>query len=362
MLKFFKFFLYILIISILFFKFTTFYYISQGDRYYREKNYQKAIFYYEKLRRIKEKNVYYNLANLYYKINELEKAIENLEKFLKYNNSDADAYHLLAIFYYEKDDLNNAEKNCEISVKMNNKYLSDLNLIREEKKAEKFLTKIESENFIIKFNPEYEENSARALIEILEKIHKKTFSLKYFSKKEKTVVKIYDEFTFEKVTGTSSSSSCAAFINNKIFLHSPRFFLISKNIEEILTHEYIHLIIQRIVKGNIPTYLNEGIAEFFSKGYLSPSEKMKLREILEENKIISFEKLKNNWENLNREEREIAYLQAKAFIEYIVKNFGWEILGKILKEFSKERKEDEIFKDLTGKELKNLEKEFLSNL
>lgn len=358
MLRFLKFVLYLTIFSILSFKFITFYYLSQGDKYFEKKEYEKAIIYYEKAKKItKERNVYYNLANLYYKINNLEKAIENIKEFLKYKKS-ADVYHLLAIFYYEKDDLKNAERYCSIAAALDNSYIQDLNLIRNEKEAEDSLTCLESENFIIKFNTLYEETSAKIIREILEKIHAKISPLELLPQKEKTTVKIYDSLTFEKITSSSANSNYAAVINNKIFLHSPGFFLINKNMEEILTHEYVHLIIQRLVKGNIPVYLNEGIAELFSEGELSEEEKLRLKKIYMEGKIIPFTKLRKRWDRLNKEEREIAYLQSKYFVEYLVKNFGWEILGKLIKEFSKEGKEKEVFKKLTGKNLKTLEEEF----
>jgi tetratricopeptide (TPR) repeat protein len=66
---------------------------DKGNRFYKQKQYDSAAFYFEKIAAMKPQDavVYYNLGNSYYRLNEITLAVLNYERALKINPSFQEA-------------------------------------------------------------------------------------------------------------------------------------------------------------------------------------------------------------------------------------------------------------------------------
>lgn len=91
--------------------------IVQGEKFYETKNYKKAIEAYEKLivKGYTSAKLYYNLGNAYYRDKQLGKAIYNYERAKKIDPNDGDIKNNLTIAYTKTIDKIEVKENFFIS-------------------------------------------------------------------------------------------------------------------------------------------------------------------------------------------------------------------------------------------------------
>ena len=89
------------------------------------KNYDKAIYYYDKIIKINKNfaDAYYNLGIIYKKIYKIDKSIYNYNKCIEINSKKFEAYNNLGNIYRDKDDIEKAVKNYLICLEINSNYL-----------------------------------------------------------------------------------------------------------------------------------------------------------------------------------------------------------------------------------------------
>lgn len=98
-----------------------------GDYYKQNKNYDKALFYYQKAENLKPNfaQTYLGFADIYFEKKDFAKAIEYLDKYLKYNPNSDIAYAKKADVYLNLNNMIEAENNIKkaISIDENITYL-----------------------------------------------------------------------------------------------------------------------------------------------------------------------------------------------------------------------------------------------
>ncbi|MEW5758213.1 MAG: peptidase MA family metallohydrolase [Candidatus Omnitrophota bacterium] len=93
--------------------------------------------------------------------------------------------------------------------------------------------------------------------------------------------------------------------------------------DKVVLHELVHIIFREFVgfSGNIYLWLDEGVAEFFSKDYsfMLPL----IRSAIKENKFIPISSLPQaSLDGLNEEQVKLFYLESGAIIYYLINNYG----------------------------------------
>lgn len=272
----------------------------------------------------------FNLASLYYQQNKGEEAISELRKVILRQENFAQAHNLLFLLLYEGDDLKGALFHAEryYQIKPTEEILRDIELMNREMYFSRDLKKIESKNFTIKYYPTLDYHAPYFVLQILEEIYSRTYGFLNFTP-DKILVKIFDIPTFDKIISSPSSNVFAIVINNKLLIKSPGVIASFDDLKSTITHEYLHLLLHKITRGKIPTWLNEGVAEFFSEGDISPTQKKLLQETLLQNELFPFEDLQDNWK-LSGKKLSLAYLQSRSLISFLVKEFGIKKLTEII--------------------------------
>lgn len=106
-----------------------FYSIQKAKKFYKQKQYQKAVAVYETLQESRE--VIYNLANALYQSGRYEEAIKNYKKLLLHADSlESKIHHNLGNSYVKLDRLLEAKKHYQESLKLDAHSLSQKNLTR----------------------------------------------------------------------------------------------------------------------------------------------------------------------------------------------------------------------------------------
>jgi len=102
-------------------------------------------------------------------------------------------------------------------------------------------------------------------------------------------------------------------------------------LRSIIFHEFTHVLVAELTHGNIPTWLNEGLAqieerkEFTSHHQALPAQDPKGGEQL------SLKTLSGSFLAMDREQAGIAYQQSYSITSFMVTRYGWYAMQNILK-------------------------------
>jgi hypothetical protein len=191
---------------------------------------------------------------------------------------------------------------------------------------------IETKHFVIRY-----ENSDPEVLELIEKASEKYYDdicrLFDYYPEDKTVVVLYDnsEELLKNVNLGESKPPMGVYYASTIQILSPRLWCPPhKDMKSLfmdegpMVHEFTHLIIDDITKGNYPLWFTEGVAlysEYIHTGYEWGKE-------VEEEKIYSIEELNDKF---NKLDQYLAYTQSFRVVKYMADTYGFESIKEIIK-------------------------------
>ncbi|HLO25081.1 MAG TPA: tetratricopeptide repeat protein [Geobacteraceae bacterium] len=111
---------------------------------------------------------------------------------------------------------------------------------------------------------------------------------------------------------------------------------ITPQVRAILFHEYTHVVIRELTKGNCPTWLNEGLAMLEERQESAPTA---LKVAM--GAPISLSVLEGSFLSLGPKEAAQAYRQSFTMVDYLVSTYGWHKVREILVNLGKGMKMDE---------------------
>ncbi len=99
---------------------------------------------------------------------------------------------------------------------------------------------------------------------------------------------------------------------------------------QILVHEVVHILVYDHLKGTpIPTWLNEGLAEYFSEGDLSLQKKIILSDAIVSNKTIDLMAIDTLY-RFGAVKARLAYIESQSAVAFLVKTYGLNRLKELL--------------------------------
>ncbi|MCR1899294.1 peptidase MA family metallohydrolase [Irregularibacter muris] len=153
----------------------------------------------------------------------------------------------------------------------------------------------------------------------------------------------------------SGEETLGAYYGGNIFLLSPRQLNLENNkIENIILHEYTHLLVEEKTKGNHPIWFTEGIALYqeysitgyeWGKGYRFPMDTPLYLEQLER--------------HFNEVDTFAAYRASFLRIQYLSERYGKDALLNIMDKMGENKSYDEAVQSILGKSKNQLENEFM---
>jgi tetratricopeptide (TPR) repeat protein len=98
----------------------------------------------------------------------------------------------------------------------------------------------------------------------------------------------------------------------------------------IIFHEFTHVVIAEITHGNIPTWLNEGLAEIEGrKEFNHPNAE--LSRAAKDGRLLSLTTLSGSFSSMGGGEAGLAYQQSYSLADFMVSRYGWYAVQGILK-------------------------------
>ena len=139
------------------------------------------------------------------------------------------------------------------------------------------------------------------------------------------VVLVQERNNFQRITGSSLVVAVAAPDRNLIIIDYSRMNTYPFSLGTTLKHELCHLLLHHaITGGNLPAWLDEGIAQWVSDGLaeiLGDGRGSVLEAAVLANNQIALSRLTNGFP-ADRESLPLAYEESKSLVDFMVREFG----------------------------------------
>ena len=105
---------------------------------------------------------------------------------------------------------------------------------------------------------------------------------------------------------------------------------VSRQMRGVIFHEFTHVLIAELTRGNIPTWLNEGLAEVEGHKEFSRSAP-ELSRAAKGGKLLPLSTLSGGFTAMESAEAGLAYQQSYSMADFMVSRYGWYAVQAILK-------------------------------
>lgn len=104
---------------------------------------------------------------------------------------------------------------------------------------------------------------------------------------------------------------------------------LTPQLKGVLFHEYTHVVIQELTRGNVPTWLNEGVAELQGRRLFNPPM-ADLGKVAKSGQPLSTNFLDKSFIGLDTRQAGLAYQDSYALANFMVQSYGWHKVREIL--------------------------------
>ena len=136
------------------------------------------------------------------------------------------------------------------------------------------------------------------------------------------------------------------------------------NWQEVVWHEFAHVITLQMTQNNIPRWLSEGISVFEEKEgrpEWGRHQEMQLIKSVQENRIIGLSDLNESFSRAKSlADLDFAYYQSSLMVEFIVERYGFEMLKTLIHSFAGPVDIGDAFRAVFAVPLEEVEGQFIS--
>ncbi|GAB7027293.1 peptidase MA family metallohydrolase [Geotalea toluenoxydans] len=254
---------------------------------------------------------------------ELRRAIDD-------GNRTTDIYYFLGRAHYDSGELESAVETLVKAQELEpgNKVVAELlEKIRREVAVESKMGKGHSSKFEISYDTEATSSLADAVLDALETAYNQVGSdLDYFPSARIPVI-LYTKKDYRLVT--SSPEWSGGLYDGKIRLPIGGAAELTPQLRAILFHEYTHVVVNELARGNVPTWLNEGLAEYEGRREYNPPM-AELGGAAKIGSYLPFSSLEGSFGGLSSKQASLAYQQSYSLVNYMIGAYGWFNVKEIL--------------------------------
>jgi tetratricopeptide (TPR) repeat protein len=254
-----------------------------------------------------------------YRLGRYEEAVDTLEVLKGAGIADFVVLKLLAFSYYNLNRLQESREYAEeaLTLKKDEELTALLNRVsREIRQQENFQEEI-SGHFILHFDGYRHGGISRSVLGILEDAYRDIGrELNLFPDTPINVI-LYTSREFRDVTQVPEWAGG---------IYDGKIRLPVKNAEErpelfrtVLYHEYTHALVFTLTGGRVPLWLNEGLAEYFSRDYP-----------VQTGQVIPLQRLETSFNGLSRRQVPLAYHESYSAVRHLIDRYGLYYLKDIL--------------------------------
>jgi len=299
-------------------------------------DYQGALNSFEQARRYNDSAAaaHLGLGITYFHLRNDQCAERELNRALEINPREVIAYQFLGELYYRKDDIDSAASYWEKAVALDpsaSGLRARLERVRKEHKTEKDFTQDVTVHFLVKYEGREKIEDGRIVLRILEDAYGEIGrALSYYPDHEIQVI-LYSDQQFQEITDAPGWSD--GIYDGKIRISLGGIEKNTQGLRRTLYHEYTHAVV-RAIMPRVPTWLNEGLAQYFEGREIDERQKEILRCIAQAGKLPPHSNLKGSFMGLGSEQAVFAYLISLSSVRYMIDSFGMYRVKDVLEELA----------------------------
>jgi Tfp pilus assembly protein PilF len=275
------------------------------------------------------------LGSYYLRLDMVAEAIQRLEHAIELAPYNEDAHELLGDAYYMDNDTASARVQWEwvLEVKPNRPGLkAKLEKAMREEAVESNFRPAGSRHFQLTSSPDIPGRALRTVLSILEQAYVNIG--RNFGGAQPTgpiQVIVYNAQGFSEATQQGAHVGALYDGKIRIPLTDPEGNLLTdQDLHDRLWHEYTHVVVRYLGGKNVPWWLNEGLAEAFSR-QLSAGQQALLQKAAEDGALFSLSALEGNQlDQLPPDELRLAYAQAHITVDYLWTSYGQARLAQLM--------------------------------
>jgi hypothetical protein len=182
-------------------------------------------------------------------------------------------------------------------------------------------------HFVITFDGEQNDDLGQDVLEVLEEAYNWVGSQLSHFPEERTTVILYSRKQFSELT--NSPEWAGGLYDGKVRLPVGGISEVDSDVEALLYHEYMHVVLRDIAGSNLPFWLNEGLAEV-AEAYISEPNLEILSLAREQEKLFRLKTLEKPFKRLQGIQVPLAYQQSYAVVNYLIDEYGWHQVRELV--------------------------------
>jgi len=279
-------------------------------------------------------SAYVGLGAVYFHLQEDREAERALNQALAKNPRDKRAYQILGEIAYRRDDLAEAmiawEKALEIDPS-DAALRSKVERIKKEHRTERDFNRDVTSHFTVKYEGRERIEAGRIILRILEDAYGEVGrALSYYPDQDVAVI-LYSGQQFQEVTDAPGWSG--GIYDGKIRIPIGGIEQETPGLRRLLYHEYTHAVVRAITR-RVPTWLNEGLAQYFEGRSIEPSGAIALRGMLSAGKLPPLQALEGSFLGLNSSQAGLVYLISLSAVRHMADQYGMYRVKMVLEELA----------------------------
>jgi tetratricopeptide (TPR) repeat protein len=250
-------------------------------------------------------------------------AIE-LEQSRQNGGDNVPLLYYLGRVYYDSGDLEKALAAWDgaLEIEPGNKPIRDMEeKARRELAVESRMEKGYSSMFVISYDEGTRSALADAVLDAMESAYNRVgYDLSYYPTAHVPVI-LYNKKDYRSVTAGPEWSG--GLYDGKVRLPIGGAKEITPVLRGVLSHEYTHVVVGELTKGNCPTWLNEGLAEVEGRKEFDPGIP-ELARAAKTGAFFSFTVMEKSLSSLDTKSALLAYQQSYSIVSFMISAYGWD--------------------------------------
>ncbi len=307
--------------------------------------------------------IYAVMGNALATLRQYAESAQAFQQAIENEPTDANARAELGLMYMQWGDEQKARQALEAAWNLdeyNERTFNSLDLL--EKMSE--FAQIETEHFIIRFNPEVDWAAAKQVASFADELYEDVCIDYDTELSQKTTLEIFAthrDFGV-RITGKPWLDTVGVCTGWVIALDSPRSSPQTRgpfNIAGVLRHEFIHTVTLALTENRIAHWFTEGLATYGEDSPRSFSWCELLAGAIRRDRLFTLDTV--DW-GFSRPklptDRALAYAQSEWMIEYIVQKYGFDVLPEMLEAFRVKKTQPEVFLEVLKIETSDFDRDF----
>jgi len=270
-----------------------------------------------------------NLAYLYLKRSEFKESLEYLERARRVLPDDPEVPKLAGWAYYglNKIDFAVAEWKKSLAIRPDSEVKAALKKAERDKQEEESYKENESRHFTLRFSGAAEPALAKEILRTLEGHYEAISSELNYTTPEAVGVILYTRQAFSDIT--NAPNWAGALNDGRLRVPVQGLTSMTPDLSRVLKHELTHSFLEQMTHAKAPTWLHEGLAQFF-EGKRSGLNAAGLLQIYDAKQGSTLGQLEGSWMHFSPNAVDFAYAWSLATIEAIVATNGIGDVVRIL--------------------------------